>query len=85
MHLVGYFYEKKKSATGKLVEINDGVRRGFPLPCTKLGNDADKLKSFQCMWNGWKKQGKPVQVTSHRALVYSCGNFKLCHPRCVCN
>jgi hypothetical protein len=50
--------DKKKPATGKLVEINGGVRRGCLLPCTILGNDADKLKSFQCMWDGWKKEGK---------------------------
>jgi hypothetical protein len=67
--------DKKKSATGKLVEINGGVRQGCPLPCTILGNEVDKLKSFQCLWNGWKKEGKPVEVTSHRALVCSCGNW----------
>ena len=39
--------EKKNSATGKLAEINGGLRRGCPLPCTILGNDAEG--------NVWKK------------------------------
>jgi len=67
--------DNKKSATGKLVEINGGMRQGCPLPCIILGNDADKLKSFQCMSNGWKKEGKPAEATSHRALLYSCKHW----------
>jgi len=44
-------------ATGKLVEINGGVRRGCPLPCTILGNDAENGKTFNvCGTVGRKKE-----------------------------
>jgi len=46
-----------------------------PFAMHNIGKWRRKLKSFQCMWNSWKKEGKPVEVTSHRALVYSSENW----------